>query len=242
MSRIAEPTSRVVRLVGWGQLFLFGLNVAWITAWCKPDWDFKLFIVRYDQLSLRFWELPLTMPEGAAPLHQVMLTLVFSVPFFIGVLLLVRVAAVEVFLRAFAGAFAIAAFPLVALHFGFPVFGPVYPPYPSGTESAPWLLQILGVLGVGVVYYFRRRSFPWALGLLVLIFHFSLWAWKAGTYTYTYNWWRYYSSYPYPLIVILVDYTYFFGFPVIGFLSALSTGWYLRLSSDQAPRAAGRPA
>lgn len=232
MGRIAEPPSRTAKLVGWAQLSFFSLNVAWIAVWCQP---LKLYFWEHAHWMLLYkdWRLPLAMPQGPGVLIQVMLSFVLSVPLFLVLLLLVRVTAVEGFLRAFAGAFAVVAFPFYVLYVSY-AFSWGYPPYPSVAEHARLLfVETLVILACGVLYYLRIRTISWAVSLLVLLLHFCLWAWKAGTYTFAS--WDDYSSYPLMPIPILIGYAHFYGFPVIGFLSALSSVIYLKLSFDRLP-------
>lgn len=236
MSRTAELTSRSARMVGWAQLFLFSLNVAWITVWCGLSG--QLFFRYTRQLSGHWparyfgWRVPVYMPESPYVLHQVILSFGLCVPLFFVLLLLARTSRTREFLCLFAGAFAIAAYPIFALCFR----GHVTDPLSIRENGAGLLLETALLLTLGALYYFRKAPLWWTVGVPLLAGHFSLWAWKAGDYNFYA--WDVPSIYHPRIIVILIATLFFFGFPVIGFLSALSSGLYFRLSSGRAaPRA-----
>jgi hypothetical protein len=221
----------MARLVGWAQLWFFALYLAWF-AFEETNWSDSV----YFWMLRHHWQMPVTMPEGPNfPMH-VVLPFVMSIPLFLIFLLLARLATAEVLLRVFAGGFALIAFPLFTLyhsHASNPA-APPYPPFgnPSVVENAhQWSLETLVFLALGVFYYLRPRSVPWGLGIVLLVLHFGFWASAAELYRFAPL--RLYAPYRYPLIVLLMDYTYFCAFPVIGFLSALSSFTYLKLSFDQ---------
>jgi len=239
MSKVVEPSSRPARMAGWAQFFLFSLNLAWIAV-CYELGHVNGYLALH--LSWRWpvqylgWRVPLYMPWPPGVAHQVVLSLALSVPLFLTFLLLARVAPVGVFLRAFAGVFAITAYPLFALRF------PDHFPYATAiAENATLLSLETGVVLVwGVLYCLRKWPLSWAVGVPLLFSHFSLWAWKAGNYD-LYAWDVPSMYYP-RIIVVLVATLFFFGFPVIGFLSALSSGLYFKLSSDTAATVASKAA
>jgi len=247
VSRIVQHGSRALRPLGWVQLFLFSLNLAWIAVWYELYRKLGFFLGFWLDADwpVRYlgWRVPLWMPESPWVLHQVVLSFIFCIPVLLGFLFLARLSAANVLLRAFAGAFAIAAYPLFALSF------PEFFACRSGIKGNETLLSIETVLVLvwGVLYYLRKCSLSWAVAVPLLLSHFSLWAWKAGDYTSIL---RIIDAYPHGFIhnphywsgwlVILegfgisVSMLFYYGFPVIGFLSALSSGWYLKLASDRA--------
>lgn len=235
MTRIGEPPSRAARLLGWAQLLLFSLNVAWVTICYEQYRALGRFLNGEYPVRYLGWRVPVHLLEPPAVLHQVLLSFVLCVLLFLPLLLLARLALVRAFLRAFAGPFGIAAYPLFALCF------PYYLWYPTPfARSELWLfLETVAVLALWVYYCSRKGTLSSAAAVAVLSLHFSLWAWK--TRSYTFGSWDDYSATSPQAVAVLFSYTFYYGFPVFGFLLALASGWYFKLLSDHAPTTAPRP-
>jgi hypothetical protein len=237
MSGMTGPGSRVARLVPWANMCLFSLNLAWMTIWYEGGFHFSWPHPHWP-VRILYW--PFWMPEPPVVLGHVVWSFALSIPIFLVLLLLARVARAHLFLRAFPGAFAIVGYPFFALRLNGIIF---HSPRIPGHEF--WLiLETVAVLACGVLYYLRRWPLPSATGVLLLLAHFSFWGWMTESYC---NLFDRISAYPPewrlpPLEVVLgvcIIMLFHYGFPAIGFLSALSSGLYLKLSSDRAPRAAG---
>lgn len=241
MAEIAERRKRVAKLVGWATRALLALDLSWMMIWRErtfsPPW-FSRFCWPYAHWPVRllfwwFW-----MPEPPTVLGQVALSFLLSIPIFLFLLLLMRVSLTRVFLGFFTAIFAIAGYPFFALRF------PDYFMYPQRiTGYGPLLLlETMAVLSGAILFYLRKLLLPSTAGVLLLLLHFGLWAWLTGNYVFPSSliaayptWWRL------PRLEvevgICVDLLFYFGFPVIGLLSALSSGLDLKLSSDRTPRA-----
>jgi hypothetical protein len=233
-----ESEPRLARLVTWANLFLFSLNIAWMTSWYKgpysvwfhwvywppPHWPARIF-------HWRFW-----MPEPPFVLFDVVFALALSVPIFLALLPLARFARAHVLLQALPGAVAIVGYPLFALcQSGF-IFGS---PRIPGHEFL-LILETVAVSACGVLYYLRRLPLPPVAGVLLLLAHFGLWGWVTANYANLFALIRLYPpEWRLPALEmvsgICIMTLYHYGFPLIGFLSALSSALCLRLSFGQAP-------
>jgi hypothetical protein len=180
------------------------------------------------------------MPEPTVELGQVVWSFALAIPIFLVLLLLARVARAHLFLRVLPGAFAIVGYPLFALRLNAILFGS---PRIPGHEF--WLiLETVAVLACGVLYYLRRWPFPPAAGVLLLLAHFSLWGWVNEDYGSLFALISQYpSEWRLPAVEVVLGICICmlsrYGFPAIGFLSALSSGLHFKLSSDWASHATG---
>jgi hypothetical protein len=187
-----------------------------------------------------FW-----MPEPGWVTRQVVYSFVLCIPFSLVLFLLARLCPVDWYLRAIAGAFAITAFPFHAFYSDQFAHYSEYVELPLAFGVMVFLalaLEPVALLVCAVLCYVRRWRIPIALSALALLLHFSLWAWVTGNYAGPFALvgrfgpWITLSTLQIGLRVCIMM-MYHNGFPAIGFLSALSSGLDLKLSSGRAPRA-----
>jgi hypothetical protein len=224
--------------VHWASLFLFSLNLAWMTTFYNGGWVWigEDYWPRFERRFL-FWQIWMPDPQGI--LSTLGYALALSIPIFLILLLMARASLARTCLRAFAGAFAIVGYPFFALRLTDYFWNVTHI---AGHEFG-LLLETVAVLGCGVLYYLRRWPLSTGVSALLLLVHFSLWAWVTHCYAspftesalYRHHWnvvarieiW----------LGICFSMMLHYSFPVIGFLSALSSGVDLKLASGRAPRA-----
>ena len=241
MSGKTEPTPWGARLVRRADLFLFSLNLAWMSTWYLLDWTSicRVLPLRGDVDEVFHWHF--WMPEPGFVLRQVVYSFALCIPFALVLFLLARVSLAGAYLRVIAGAFAITGFPFYALCVGGPFSGRfiLYPGY-----ELELTFEAVAVLVCAVLYYLRRWPVPTAASLLLLLLHFNLWAWLTGNHVGPFALigafpaWFKMSALQIGLRVCIIM-MYHNGFPVIGFLSTLGSSLDLKLSSDRASRATG---
>lgn len=232
-----QSAPRLARVVRWNNLFLFSANLGWMTIWCEgssvwgrwvhwppPHWPARLLI-------WNFW-----MPEPPVVLFQVAYSLALTIPVFLALLLLARVGQFRLLLHIFAGAFAIVGYPFFALQFNDLFFSS---PSISGHEISLFL-ETVAVLAGGVLYYLRSRLLPPVAGALIILAHFSLWAWVTRSYGNPFGLiGAYHPGFIVPApgvaLGICISLLFHYGFPVIGFLSAFTSGLSLRLLAQPGP-------
>jgi hypothetical protein len=98
----------------------------------------------------------------------------------------------------------------------------------------------LAVSACGVLYCLGRLRLPVAVGLLLLLAHFGLWGWVTANYANLFVLIRLYPpQWRLPALEVVcgicIMMLYHYGFPLIGFLSALSSALCLRSSLGQGP-------
>ena len=258
-----EVTPRGARLVHWANLYLFSLNLAWITTTYKAaSWTMTDYWLLAGRQLLYLYR-KIHMPNPPICFFILVWAFALSVPIFLILLLMARASRARTCLRAFAGAFAIVAYPFFALllstdwiigppESGLGIMGPLRIPESEwrlllGTSGL--LLETVAVLACGVLYYLRRWPHSTRVGALLLLGHFGLWAWVTHCYGNPYAILT--NSFPYPSkggsivpgikiwLPLSLSMMFLYSFPGIGFLSALSSGLDFRLSSGRAARATG---
>lgn len=238
MTGVTEATPWVARFVHSANLYLFSLNLAWMTTLYKGD---GLWIRGeywpHHQLP-RFLYLQTWMPDPPVVFFLLACAFALSIPTFLTLLLMARASLARTCLGAFAGAFAIVGYPFFALRLTNYLWDVTRIP---GHEFR-LLLEAVAVLGCGVLYYLRRWRLPTRVSVLLLLVHFSLWAWATNCYASPFTAMEVYPQ-RMPWLVkglgICFSMMFHYSFPVIGFLSALSSGLELKLSSPRLPLATG---
>jgi hypothetical protein len=85
-----------------------------------------------------------------------------------------------------------------------------------------FVLETLAVLLCGGLYHLRKWPVSEGLSLVLLFLHFGLWAWVSGCWVSPMQEVRIYGI---GGLGICISRAFYFGFPVLGFLSTL--GWAL---------------
>ena len=236
MSEVREPAPGASKVARRANIILFSLNLAWMTIW---------YLVGHTSLGLSdvntvfHWHFG--MPEPGWVARQVVYSFVLCMPFSLVFFLLARVSRAGRHLGAIGGAFAITAFPFHALYTGEFVFNPKYLDVQLALRVMVFVILVLepvALLVCAVLYYVRRWAVPIALNAVVLLLHFSLWAWVSGNYAGPLALIRIFAPWPRaPALQIglrvCIMMIFHNGFPAIGFLSALSSGLDIKLSSDR---------
>ena len=212
----------------WIHELLFSFNVAWIAVWYERIRPQPIWYNYGRQTLYRYWHA--ISSESETVFEQVIWSVALAATLFLFLRLLAKFHTPGSCFRAIAGATSIAGFPFLAL--GFPI---LFSDPLRIKSCALWLLlETVGVLVCGALYFMGRwplRTAP-SMGLLVL--HFSLWAWMTGSWAdplleiHTYG----LKSFG-----IWVSAMFYFGFPVIGFLSSIAWGLYVRSSQILSVRA-----
>jgi len=234
------------RLVHWTNIYLFSLNLAWMTTtYNAASWDMTHHQPLSDRRLLSLWFLYQRIEIPAPPIAFFMLAWAFalSLPVFLILFLMARTSLARNCLRAFAGAFAIVGYPFFALFSTDWVFGSLRIP----RSELGLFLEAVAVLAFGVLYYLRRWPFSTRASVLLLLVHFGLWAWVTrccgNPYTelqYSDFFWREGGRVVTGIkiwLAISLSSMFLYSFPGIGFLSALSSGLDIRLSSGRPPHA-----
>lgn len=204
--------------VTWSVIALFSLNIAWTVVWYARVQSHVMFssarIVRYIQeLSWR-----LQMGEPTTVLEQVIWSVALGALVFIVFSLLTRVLH-KSFPYVFAGAFAIGAFPVLALCVPSDFFHPT-----RIKSNASWLIvETAAMVICGLLYYLRKMPLQPAFGPFLLLLHFGLWSWATGSYV---NPFREIKAYALWSLAIWISVAFYIGFPVLGFLTSLVSGFY----------------
>jgi len=238
MGGVGGSAPWVGKVVRRANLFLFSLNLAWMTTWyllqrtslCN-GWPLQGDVVRISHSY--FW-----MPEPGVVVRQAAYSFVLCVPFVFVLFVLARFPRVSAFLRAAAGAFALTGFPILALWFCSEFLNLAH-----WLDHIVWLIpETVAVLACGTLFYLRKWPLPGVVNIALLLAHFSLWAWLTGQYTPPF---AFINAFPPELrrSVLEVGFRlcimtmYHDGFPVIGFLSALIAAMDLKLAGSRATKA-----
>ena len=242
MTGLTGPTPRGARFAHWANLYLFSLNLAWMTTAYRG----VALLTLSDSWAptsrlLEFLSREIRMSAPPIALFTVVCAYVLSLPIFLILLLMARALLTRTGSGALAGAFAIVGYPFFALT----LTGYLYDePKNIHAHEFGLLLETVAVLAGGVLYYLRRWPLSTSLSLLLLLVHFGLWAWVTNSYANPHT--ILILSYPYSWkvvpgiriwLAISLSMMLHCGFPVIGFLSALSSGLDIRLSSGRLPHA-----
>jgi hypothetical protein len=160
---------------------------------------------------------------------QVVYSFLLAALIFIFLRLLARLSLTRAFLRTLAGGISLAGFPLFALWCPMCFF---YYHEPHIEAHSFWLfLELAIILICTVLYYLRRWPIPAWVSIFLLSLHFSIWGWVTGCYLNPFSEVHYYS---FGGLAFWFDSMFCFGFPVLGFLSSLTWGMYVRLSTESA--------
>ncbi len=161
------------------------------------------------------------------------MVLIFGTMIFLLLRLLSRLAISDFALRSIAGAVAIGAFPIASLFFGL-----TYPACCGGAYKIAMSIETLAALICGALFYARKRRISSLLITIALICHFLMWAWVTSSYInpagfasalrsseYYHPWTRTIGS-------LSLAMAFHFGFPILGFLAALTWVRYLTQTSE----------
>ncbi len=200
--------------------YLLSLNIAWIVIWHARVSSHALFSWIQAPLYLEGLSRRLRISEPPTVLEQ----LVWSLGLSVVVLALLLLPKLFLPLRNpvyFAvGVFAVAGFPLLALCFPDDLF------YPTRIRSYSLLLfvETAAVLILGLLYYFRKWSVPWAPSTALLISHFGIWSWVTGSWVSPLQ-----EIGVYGLLSsgIWISMAFHWGLPLLGFFSSFAAGRYI---------------
>jgi hypothetical protein len=211
----------------WAYEVFFSLNLAWIVIWhermSSSSRLYSLPIVRYLYRHTRLVE-----PETV--IVQVCWSFIVGGVMFLLLRLFSRLWSTGALLRSVAGILALTGFPFLAvcLPFAFP--------YPTHVEAYTlWLVfETLVALLCGALYYFQKWPIPAGPTVALLFLHFTLWAWVTGTWISPLQEIRVYGL---GGSGIWISTAFYFGFPVLGFLSSLTWAKVLRCDPNRAQAA-----
>ena len=230
---MTEYNPRWEKWVRWFHEILFSLNFSWITTWYERvhgsgpvPWlpNARFSSTAYSLLERLSWRLHIQEPPTV--LVQDVCSFCVAIVVFLVLRLLARFSLTSVFLRTFAGAFAIAGFPVYVLLFSWEFF------YPLRIEPYwLWLFicEAMVALICGILYYMRKWPLPSLFSILLLLLHFGFWGLATRNYVsipreiHIYGLWN---------LGIWVSTIFYYGFPVFGFLSSLAWGVYSRMPKD----------
>jgi hypothetical protein len=170
--------------------------------------------------------------EPITILEQVVWSFLLALYVFLLLRLLAWFSPTRAFLHTLAGTFAIAGFPLFASCFPYDFLQSdvLRSRFAIGFY---WLfLELAFVLVCGFLYYSRKWPIPAPLSILLLLLHFGLWAWVTASYVSLFCETRYYG---FGSFAFYISTFFYFGFPVLGFLSSLAWGVYIKSSGDEIP-------
>lgn len=183
----------------------------------------------YDRAFSRIgpWTLLRTVPPDVV--NQVEWSLFFGSVVFIVILVFDKTKLIKIMLKTFAGVCALAGLPLVALAYPGAFFHRLgYLDRHLNRFALPTSLlicELLVAVMCGVLYYLRRWPFPTAANLVLLILHFSFWSWLSGTHQNSlaaaHAYYSQWASLPLEFWFWAI---FFWGFPLLGFLSSIAWG------------------
>jgi hypothetical protein len=204
--------------------FCFSLNLAWMFEWYDrqkghpgffPWAEFSPFLKRlYGHVG---------MNEPGTVIEQVVWSVLLALLLFFLIRVLASFLATDLFLEIIGGAVAVVGFPTFYLVFASSSFSAN-----GGGTHRPWpWLEIALALVFCALFYFRKFPIPAFIAVLLLGLHFVYWGWVAGSWSgvvvvRSYILWS-------PAFWILT--LFYAGFPLIGILSSLIWGKYLRAGS-----------
>ncbi len=233
MANMNEFNPKARKWVRWVHELLFSFNFAWITTryegirggglvpWLPNSRFSSIVYVFLEHLS---WRLHIQEPPSVLVLE--VLSFFVAIVVFLVLRLLARFSLTGGFLRTFVGVFAIAGFPFFALCYPWALFQPF-----QIESHGLWFFVCEAVVAFicGILYYLRKWPLPALFSILLLLSHFGLWGWETWNYVsipreiQIYGFWS---------LGIWVSTTFYFAFPVFGFLSSLAWGVYSRMPKD----------
>jgi hypothetical protein len=203
---------------------LLSLNAAWLMIWYFGQRGSLEQLSHY--LINLYWHSQITEPQIV--LEQVAWSLVLATLIFLAFRIGAQVSQSTVLLHTLGGAFALIGFPLFGLRFP-DLFFQSLANQGRFTVQTLWLvLEVLFILNCGLLYYMQRWSIPTALSILFLALHFGLWGWATGNYVGLRIEIQHYG---FGSFAFFVSTMFYFGFPVLGFLSSLGWAFYVRESA-----------
>lgn len=218
------------KLLRWVYEVSFSLNVAWIVVWhysrtAKGPWVFSPWVHRF------YRHFPTREPEVVVA--QVLWSIVFCFIGFLVLRLLSWFSATEMFLRTIAGSLSVLGLPVAALTLGGfsnpageVLVGDYYQWfYPTEAYRLGLWVEVLVVSACVVLYYLKPGQVSGWLGSVLLLLHFSLWSWASGSHVSLTGLARAYGSLK---VAFWISSAYYWGLPVIGFVSSLCWLWYIR--------------
>ena len=161
----------------------------------------------------------LRIEDPPAVLDQVMWSFILAFLLFLLLRFIAQLTITRVLLCTFAGGLALGILPIFYLVFPSSAMGPsrVMP------HTAPLLAETVCVLICGLLFYLKRLPISWAGCLAFVLLHFGLWGWMTSSYVslqrYRHGLWN---------LGTWVSIAFYFGFPLIGFLSSVTWGLYVR--------------
>jgi hypothetical protein len=218
---IAHKTKPYVRVIYEA---LLSLNVAWLMIWyfgqrgsLEPLSHYLINLYRHSQIT-----------EPQIVLEQVAWSLVLATLIFLAFRIVAHVSESTVLLLTLAGAIALIGFPLLDLCFP-DLFFQSLANQGRFTVQTLWLvLEMLLTLTCGLLYYLQRWPIPTGPSILFLALHFALWGWITGNYVGLRTEIQHYGFGSFAFVVSTM---FYFGFPVLGFLSSLGWAAYVRESA-----------
>jgi hypothetical protein len=214
--------------VGWTHEFLFSLNCSWVWIWIergRPSWPF--LVERSPRLMRLYGSFRLSEPPTV--LDQVMWSLVLGVLIFLVLRVIAHLDVTRFVLCTFAGGFALVAFPAFYLFFPAHALGP----FETLRHPIALLVELVVVVVFGSLFYLKRFPIPFAASIVLLLLHFGLWACVTSSYVNVHSEISRYGLWNPGTWISTVFYC---GFPVIGFLSTVAWGLYIRGIQDLASR------
>jgi hypothetical protein len=218
------------KLLRWVYEVSFSLNVAWIVVWHYSRTT-EVFWLLSPWVNKFYWRFHTLEPEVVVA--QVLWSAVLCFIGFVGLRLLSWFSATEVFLRTIAGSLSVLGLPVAALilgGFSNPageiLVGDYYQWfYPTEAYRLALWVEVLVVFACVVLYYLKPGRVSGWLGSVLLLLHFSLWSWASGSHVSLPGLARAYGSLR---IAFWISSAYYWGLPVIGFVSSLCWLWYIR--------------
>ena len=223
-------SDRLSRYAGWLCEFLFALNFAWAFEWLDRQMGSPGLFPRLESSSfLQILHRFAHVEEPSAVVEQVAWSFVLALLMFPVVRLFGWLMHTKILPRILAGMLALAALPLVYLCFSWTFLS-------GGSGIRGWwpIVELVAMLCCGVLYYLRTWPPPTILIVTLLALHFSLWSLVTGTYVNVrFEIQHYGLTNP----AFYVSMMFYFGFPVLGFLSGLAWTGYVRLDDTERARA-----
>jgi hypothetical protein len=232
---MTEIMPKNVRYARWLYEILLSWNIAWLVTMQERQRERPLlymivgkplrhYLERLHEYSHLF--------EPTTILEQVAWSFLLAFYIFLLLRLLARFSPTRAFLRTLAGAIAIVGFPLFTLCFPYDFLRPDVVRFHL-TVGFYWLfLEITFVLICGFLYYFEKWMIPIPLSIHLLLLHFGIWAWVTGSYVSLLSETR---DYGFGSLAFCILTFFYFGLPILGLLSSLASGVYVKLTGGGIP-------
>lgn len=189
------------------------LNLAWLVVWYQRAVGSPWLHIRHPQ---RF--------EPISAEEQIVWSLTLAMIFFVALQIVARRPSHRRALLLISGLVSLVGFPGLALYE--PGFFNQPPEWHYRIPSIWLSIEAAAALILGALAAERQRRLRMPLMTILLLAHFSFWAWLTGSYV-SFEMERYYFSRGVFDLRAWVPNIFFFGFPVIGFVSSLS--WALNV-------------